>query len=238
MTTRHLYRAPYSINEKSELVSVPIKPEESEIMNFKKEMAKPDVVRTDVPFLSGDFIGEEAFDFLETAMYEAGKKIAISSDRKRNKGSESPGGLRIKKRSGKIPPEMFPPCILNILKGLEDGRKRAEFVLRTFLSNMGWNWDEIKVFIMKWNKNNGKPLPENYLLSHIEWHRKQTRNLLPPACANPTYYRSMGVCQPDAICKNIKNPIAYPRMLEIRDGTDVRGKNKDNLRDSKRVKKE
>jgi hypothetical protein len=40
ISSRHLFRMPYSINEKSYLVSLPIDP--NKIMDFKKEMANPE----------------------------------------------------------------------------------------------------------------------------------------------------------------------------------------------------
>lgn len=55
---RHLYRMPYSFHEKSELVSIPINP--NKVMEFKKDMAKPDNVRFEHEFLKRSVKRDEA----------------------------------------------------------------------------------------------------------------------------------------------------------------------------------
>ena len=49
ISSRHMYRAPYSMHEKSGLVSLPIKPEN--ILGFDKSLANPETVKFDVEFL-------------------------------------------------------------------------------------------------------------------------------------------------------------------------------------------
>ncbi|MDO8660253.1 MAG: hypothetical protein Q7K43_00025, partial [Candidatus Woesearchaeota archaeon] len=69
IASRHLYRMPYSLNEKSGWASVPIKPEE--ILTFKRESAAPELVTFRGPFLNNDKViaGEakqlfvQAYDF-------------------------------------------------------------------------------------------------------------------------------------------------------------------------------
>jgi DNA primase large subunit len=116
-----------------------------------------------------------------------------------------------------VPEEHFPPCIKNhIFKGVTDGRKRSVFILVNFLRNMGWNVDQIEKRLVEWNEKNYPPLRTNYLRSQLRWHFRQDRNLLPPNCDNQNFYISMGVCDPDEICKGgtdkitIKNPANYP----------------------------
>ena len=114
--------------------------------------------------------------------------------------------------------ELFPPCILNGLKGLDDGKKRFLFILLNFLKNVGYNYDEIKEFALKWNKNNKEPLRENYLISQLNWHKKQSQNVLPNNCPNDkenvfnnpdNAYVVLNICKPDNLCRLIKNPVNY-----------------------------
>ena len=32
---------------------------------------------------------------------------------------------------------------------------------------------------------------------------------LPPNCDNESYYLDIGICHPDSLCKQIKNPVSY-----------------------------
>ena len=107
-----------------------------------------------------------------------------------------------------IPKQFFPPCIKNILKGLEDGRKRSVFILINFLRSLGWDFDSIEKELYEWNKRNKEPLRENYIASQLKWHKKNPI-YLPPNCDNRNYYLDIGVCQPDPLCKGIKNPVTY-----------------------------
>ena len=206
--SRHLFRLPYSLNEKTMLVSLPI--DIDDIDSFEKEDAKIEKVKVEKKFLvspkhKGDAEGLviEALDW-----YSRHHKEVYVSDE-----------MRVKKaRIGrKIPEEYFPPCIKNMLNGLTDGRKRAIFVLVTFLRNVGWDIEDIEKRIYAWNKNNNPPLRESYIRSQLRWHFRQSRNLLPPNCDNDNFYKSIGVCKPTNTCERIKNPINYPyRILKIK----------------------
>ena len=75
---------------------------------------------------------------------------------------------------------------------------------------MGWKLKDIETALLKWNKNNYEPLREGYILSQINYNKKQNKEpILPPNCSNEGYYKSMGVCKPDNWCKKIKNPVNY-----------------------------
>lgn len=229
MSTRHLYRAPYSLNEKSGLVSLPVNPEEKAIKNFKKKDALPDRVKVGYHYLEIK-TKMDAQDFMLSALTYSGRKISIEN-RKREKIKKSEvKTVKLSTIDGK---KYFPPCIINIEKGIEDGRKRAEFILRNFLSCIGWDWDRIERFLVIWNKNNPHPLPDNYIKSHISWHKKQKRKILPPGCNNQSYYASIGVCEPDSICKNIKNPVMYPKIKARMEKKEEKDDKTSNLRDVK-----
>lgn len=221
ISSRHMFRAPYSIHEKSGLVSVPIDP--SKIANFKREDASPENVEVKFKFLDRENVSDASKFFLQ-AFDKAGKE---SVDKEKNEdferikkgllpdlksdtiGFAGKGGFEIPAQP--IKPEFFPPCILKILEGIqEDGRKRSLFILLNFLKSAGWKIDEIKDMVCnKWNKKNYEPLREGYVLSQISWHSKQPKSILPPNCDNKSYYQDMRLCSGDGLCSKVKNPVNY-----------------------------
>ncbi len=201
--SRHLFRVPFSLHHKTFLASIPI----DDIKKFKPDDAKPFSIKKDVfkiPFLENKDL--EASDLLIASL--EWKRKREKEERKISK-EVKPRIVR-KKLETKIPEEFFPPCIKNILKGLSDGRKRSIFTLVTFLRNMGWSNEEIEDRIKEWNKNNKPPLRENYIRTQLKWHFRQSRELLPANCDSNTFYKDIGVCTPDKICEQIKNPVTYP----------------------------
>lgn len=210
--SRHMFRLPYSLHEKSGLVSMPINVEN--IDGFKKEDARPEVVKTMNKFLikegmkDGSALVVEAFDW--AAKYMKEKELPQLKEKKKRKVT-------------KIAEENFPPCIKSILNGIADGRKRSVFVLINFLRNVGWEQEDMIKRLSEWNEKNYPPLRTNYIRSQIRWHLNQDRNLLPPNCNNENFYCRFNACKPDGICafgsKNevepcspeitIKNPVNY-----------------------------
>ena len=63
---------------------------------------------------------------------------------------------------------------------MEDGKKRALFVLITFLRCLNFPEDYIRNKLIDWNKKNKPPLRDAYLKGQIDWHVKQKRKILPP----------------------------------------------------------
>ncbi|MEK6809730.1 MAG: DNA primase small subunit domain-containing protein, partial [Nanoarchaeota archaeon] len=67
ISSRHLYRMPYSLHEKSGLVSLPIDPDK--VMEFQKDMAKPDAILAPMfTFLDRNVSGESARQLLVQAL--------------------------------------------------------------------------------------------------------------------------------------------------------------------------
>lgn len=201
ISSRHLFRAPYSINEKSGLVSLPIK--EDAIINFNKELANPENVKPYLSFLDQSNVepGEakqliiQAFDFSIKNKKEPEIKII---DRK------------IYENKDKIPEQFFPGCIKKLLVGnLSDGKKRSLFILINFLRSTGYSLEEIKVILEDWNSKNNPPLKQGYIQSQLSWHTRQKEKILPPNCNNLIYYQNLGVKDPDEICQKCKNPVNY-----------------------------
>ncbi len=205
--SRHLFRLPYSLHEKTFLVSVPI--DYKKIEKFEKENAKPENVKVSEMFLVQKHKIKDATSLIIEALDWASKqKIKVEPIQEKVL-------ITTTRKIKKIPEKHFPPCIKNILKGLSDGRKRSVFVLITFLRNVGWSKEEIEKKLEEWNMKNIPPLRPNFIRTQLRWHFRQERNLLPPNCDNPNFYVDFGVCEPDKTCKpkdeiTIKNPINYP----------------------------
>lgn len=206
ISPRHLYRMPYSFNEKSGLVSIPIQPEE--ILTFDKTQAITENVKVNMDFL----------DSTNTQPNEARKLIITAFDYSDEK---KPQETEAKKQpqeyigpSEAVPAQYFPPCINNILKGLQDGKKRSLFVMTNFLSSCGWNHQEIDKFIEEWNKKNPDPLREVYIKGQLRYHEQQKKKILPPNCANAQYYKDLHICTPDNFCQKIKNPANYSLLKQ------------------------
>lgn len=200
VSSRHLFRLPYSLHEKTSLVSVPITIQELD--KFSKEDASIGKVKVKLKFLTDRLklkeatsLIIEALDFVARHRPEETKTVYRGPDRK------------IKYFTKKY----FPPCILKLLEGnLIDGKKRALFILITFLRNVGWDWDQIEKEIFEWNQRNVRQLRTNYIKSQLRWHRLQKKNILPPNCDHPNFYKALGVYEDGAFHKTVKNPVNYP----------------------------
>jgi hypothetical protein len=199
ISSRHLYRMPYSLHEKSGLVSLPIDPHE--IMNFEKPMAKPENLHISLfGFLDRNVTGESSRRLLIQAL-----DFDVKTEEEKDYSDKKFEELKFE---SPINPQFFPPCIKLLLNGVEDGKKRAIFCMINFLGKLGWNKQEIEIFLQTWNKQkNAEPLREVYIkgqLNHFKANEK-----LPPNCNNEAYYLDLGVCKPDGLCKKIKNPVNY-----------------------------
>lgn len=202
ISSRHMFRAPYSVNEKSGLISVCLSVDE--IDDFRREDASMGNVKKIVKFL--DFEEQDASNLIIQAFdWDAKNKTKLFLD----------GGVPQKNVEYDIPKfaleeKYFPPCIVKALKGgLEDGRKRALFILINFLKNMGWDFKSIKTRLLEWNKTHPSHLRDNYIISQLTWHQKQSQIILPPNCDNSAYYKDLRICVPNNVCKRFKNPINY-----------------------------
>ncbi len=209
ISPRHLYRMPYSMHEKSGLVSTPLNPDK--VILFKKEFAIPDKVRISKHrFLDGSSVEKdeakqlfiEAFDF-----HAKEETIKSKSDRK----FDAPQSA--------LPEELFPPCIKLMLNGLEDGKKRALFVLINYFTSIGWDYEAIEKKLIEWNAKNRDPLREVLIISQVKYHKQMQKKIPPPNCPRrennipmvnqQNHYTDLRVCHPDSFCAKIKNPAQY-----------------------------
>ena len=210
-SSRHLFRMPYSLNENTLLVSLPIRIDR--LKSFEKEDANIKKAKVEEVFLK--VVEKEDATMLLIEALDWSSKNVIKNEEPIHKT------VKVKKieKGGKIPEEFFPPCIKKILEGLSDGRKRAIFILVTFLRNMNWSLEEIEKTIMDWNEKNKPPLRPNYLRTQLRWHFRQDRNLLPPNCDNKSFYEDMGLkkeCE-ECIKMKIKNPCLLYTSPSTRD---------------------
>ncbi len=206
ISSRHLFRAPYSFNEKSGWVSIPVDP--NQIRKFDISMAQEDKVTTDIKFLDFKIEDPDASQLIMQAYDWASKlkkPIFEEEEKKDFKKEEIPKEA--------IKEDFFAPCIKQILEGLPtDGRKRAVFILINYLRHMGWSYDMIEKRLLKWNEKNYEQLRDNYILAQVSWSKRQNNLLLPPNCDNESYYKSIGVCCPGNFCNKVKNPVNQTKI--------------------------
>ena len=236
ISSRHLYRMPYSINEKSGLASVIIDP--SGILEFEKKYAEVEKLKVNnLKFL----------DTKNTIIGEA-KELIFKAVEFKNAAEKSE---EIKKTTDEFevfqeaaPRELFPPCVENILKGLKDGKKRSLFILVNFLNCCGWSYDKIEELLKEWNKKNEEPLKDVLILGQVRYHKQQKKRILPPNCSNQMYYKDLQLCKPDSICEKIKNPVNYTKRKvfflkkEITESTGKREKLTEEQKEMRRKYKE
>ncbi len=204
ISPRHLFRMPYSLNRKSNLVSLPLKP--GKLGSFEKWMAKPERVKPDMGFLDQGKAGEAEGLVGEAVDWQSRKDITKKSRKHAAIGPRD----RLEK-------ETFPPCINNIFKGVSDGKKRSLFILTNFLSSAGWSVDDMERLLIDWNQKNRPALRDNYIRMHVRWFQGRMRagmkKMPPPGCSKDGYYAAIGVCKPDNACggdrKTIRNPLNY-----------------------------
>lgn len=198
VSPRHLFRAPYSLHEKTRLASIVIKKEN--LLTFSPQDANPLGV-SPKSFYPDAREGEARELLMQALDWEKAKE---KPKEQKIYTKEFNKDIKIKN----LTPDLYPPCINNILNGMKDGKKRALFILINFFRSMKIERDEIEKKVEEWNKKNSPALREGYVKSQIDWTYKQ-KPMLPQNCDKP-HYKDIGVCAPDELCKMIKNPINYP----------------------------
>jgi len=199
VSSRHLFRMPYSLHEKTALASLVL--DKDKILDFQVKDANP--LKVTVRNFLPDAEENEARELLMQAIDWGRDKEHELEKRKTDEKSDFKD-IVIKD----LTPNLYPPCILEILKGLkQDGRKRALFILLNFFKSLKISQPDIEKRIDEWNKKNYKPLKEGYVRSQLSWHERQ-KPVLPPNCDKP-HYKDLAVCKPDSLCRFIKNPVNY-----------------------------
>jgi DNA-directed RNA polymerase subunit RPC12/RpoP len=213
VSSRHLFRTPYSLHEKTSLASIVI--DKNEIENFQPRDADP--LKVKIKNFNPDCKEGEARELLMQAIDWAEKnkdKIA----KKEFKGKS------IDVKNLTITEDIYPGVIKNILKGIKkDGRKRALSILLSFFSSLELPQEYIETAVEKWNKKNYKPIKIGYIKSQISWYLKNLR--LPPNYDKPIY-RELNLLTPGE-GREIKNPLNYTIKQAMRaKGSRSKTKNK------------
>jgi hypothetical protein len=245
ISSRHLYRMPYSLHEKSGLMSLPIDP--SNILDFKKPMADPEKFMAPLaPFLNRNVESESARRLLVAALdykIKTPEQFIIEELKEVQKTAMQEIVIE-----NALSQEFFPPCVQKMLQGIDDGKKRCVFAMVNFLGKLGWEKADVQKFILKWNREqNPDPLRDGYIIGQLRYFKK-ANGLLPPNCDNAGYYTGLGICNPDGLCRKIKNPVNYSiikwkmhiQQKELQEQQDAKQERK-RLREEKnegKVKKE
>lgn len=197
LSSRHLYRMPYSFNEKAGLISLPI-PAES-IFAFKKEDAEPEKISPRERFLDRNVPQQEARRLLQEAYdYKTPQQERYVIEKRTFNEPQTA-----------VPEQFFPPCIQKMLRGLEDGKKRSLFMLTNFFRSVNWPDEKIEEIIQAWNAHNHEQLRETIIVGHLRYMKQRKEKIMPPNCKSQ--YEEIGVCCPDSFCSKIKNPAQYAK---------------------------
>jgi hypothetical protein len=218
VSPRHLFRTPYSLHEKTALASVVLTPEE--ISTFELKDASP--MKVKVRNFMPDVKEDEASELLMQAL-DWWKDQKPEEDKKAEGKFANFKPLQLTN----IKETQFPPCIINILKGVRDGKKRSLFSLIHFFRSIGMDKVELEKKIEEWNKKNIPALKQGYITSQLSWAYKR-KPLMPANCKE--FYQGIAVCVPDNLCKSIKNPVNYIVRKNF-------AENKNNKPENKKIKK-
>ncbi len=200
VSPRHLFRMPYSLHEKTALASVVLNPEE--ISDFQMIDANP--LKIKIKNFMPDVKEGEASELLMQALdWHKENKISRGDSEEKITGKYADyKPIKLVNLSEKN----FPPCIQKILQGLEDGKKRALFVLINLFRSVGIEKEELEKRINDWNEKNSPLLKQGYIKSQLSWSYRR-KPVMPQNCKK--FYQGLGVCSPDDFCKLIKNPVSY-----------------------------
>jgi hypothetical protein len=208
ISNRHMFRAAYSMHEKSGLVSLPIPPEQ--VLDFDRETASPDKIKPEIRYLDDSHAVPGEAAALITQAFDWNSRKTIRKDSTEALPTKTKEYDEITEA---IPENFFPPCIKKGLEGIEDGRKRFLFILINFLRSVGWNMGEVEERVWVWNKILPSPLKEGYVMSQLSWHKENKKKVLPPNYSNKAYYADIGILPEETIVNKFKNPVSYTTKM-------------------------
>lgn len=217
ISSRHLFRMPYSLHERTGLASIVIRP--SQLKAFHPGWAIPHRV------LPKPFLPKPERNEAKELLMQALDWHARIQSRERQRGGQLYGAEGGKQKQivilKNIAQELYPPCIKKALAGMrEDGRKRCLFILINFLRSLSLSMEDVEKKVEEWNKLNYKPLQRGYIVAQLDWYKNH--KVMPPPNCDKSYYRDIGLCNPDFFCTKIKNPLSYIskrlRLLKEQEG--------------------
>ena len=195
VSPRHLFRMPYSLHEKTALSSVVLT--EEELKNFQPKDANH--LKVKIRNFLPDSKEGEASELLMQAL-DWYKENSKSEEKEKKDFNFKP--IKIENLSDKN----FPPSIQKILQGMEDGRKRALFILLNLFRSAGMEKDELEKRIYDWNKKNKIPLKEGYIKSQLLWSYRN--KIIPPPNFEKDHYKGIGIIPTEEELR-YKNPVSY-----------------------------
>jgi DNA primase catalytic subunit len=202
VSPRHLFRMPYSLHEKTALASVVIP--ETELDNFEFKTADPFTC--------------ELRDFIPDCRENEAKELimqALDWDKENSSKKEIvPDKVREFKRTEikNVSPDIYPPVINTILKGMLDGKKRALFALVNFFRSIGMERQELEKTLEDWNQKNNPKLHDGYIKSQLLWSYRN-KIILPPNY-DKEFYSGMGIV-PTPEEFRCKNPVNYVQRKQF-----------------------
>ena len=200
VSSRHLFRTPYSLHEKTALASIVLDPDK--ISEFQPKDADPMKIKIK-NFMPDSKEGEASELLMQALDWAKQNEIESGEDKEKLKGKYADfKPIKLDNLSE----ENFPPCVQNILNGLVDGKKRALFILINLFRSVGMDKEELEKKIEEWNLKNKPSLMQGYIKSQLTWSYAR-KPIMPQNCKE--FYEGIGVCQPDNFCKMIKNPVNY-----------------------------
>lgn len=209
VASRHLFRMPYSLHEKTALASVVL--EKEEIEKFDPRMADP--IKVKVRSFSPRGNSGEAVRLLSKALAWKRNRENDEKEIEKKQFAEKKYKTFDSFEFKDVDERTFPPAIKKLLRGVVDGRKRGLFILLTFLRSLNFSPDYINKKVREWNEKNEQPLKEGYIKSQIDWHLKQARKILPPNYNNDAFYKDLNLLDEKP---RTKNPIVDV-MFKVRD---------------------
>ena len=217
VSSRHLFRMPYSLHEKTALASVVLNEEELE--KFEPKHADP-LKAKPKEFIPNSKEGEAKELLMQALDWYKGEHKEIEQKVKSNFKPIKLSNLSEKN---------FSPSIQKILQGVQDGRKRALFILINFFRSIGMEKEEIEQRIEEWNKKNEVALKQGYIKSQLVWSYRN--KIVPPPNFSKDYYKGIGIIPTEEELR-AKNPISY----FIRKSLIEENRGKKNFKKSKKNK--
>jgi DNA primase catalytic subunit len=217
VSSRHLFRMPYSLHEKTALVSIPISKEK--VADFQLSDADPFNI-TVFPITLNPKKDEarelliQAIDWYKTHEAKEKKETIFDNSNPLNPNQTNPNNIIEMQKSklekiniSTLNDSHFPPTILKILSGMEDGRKRGLFILLNFFRSLGFSMQDIEKKLNTWNQLNQPPLKQGYIDAQLKWHARN-KIIMPPNFDNDIY-KELGILELDELSKKSKNPVSY-----------------------------
>jgi DNA-directed RNA polymerase subunit RPC12/RpoP len=199
VSPRHLFRMPYSLHEKTSLVSAVI--DEKDLEEFKFKDAEP--LRIKIKNFLPDSDEDEAGEFVMQALDWA-KSAGLDKEAEKRASGKYENFRPVKIKN--LKDDDFPPTFKKILEGVADGKKRALFALINFFRGIGLEKEDLEKRIFEWNKKNETPLKIGYITGQLSWSYKR-KSFMPPNFTTD-YYKGIGVIPTSEELK-LKNPVTY-----------------------------